>query len=248
VLSQIEQKKVKADYCIVGEPSGGMDLTNGHKGCIWMEVITHGKPAHGSTPWRGVNAFDQMVKVVQEINAKIKPALFHKEDIELDAAAASKTGAITLGGKVVTGDSLNIVPPRCVMTVDRRLAPGEKVQQVLQDFSSILDSLKQQDARFNGKIKILSQYEPCITPVESPLVKILSESLHSITDREPEISIMAGGCDLRYFHRAGISTMIYGPGDLAMAHQADEYVEIKRFLIAARVYALTAMRLLGLRE
>lgn len=212
---------------------------------MWLEVITHGKAAHSSTPWRGINAFDQMIKVVQEISARIKPALLHQEDVELDASTASKTGAITLGGRVFTGDSPNIVPPRCTMTVDRRLAPGESAQKVLDDFFSILDSLKRCDSKFNGEIKVLSQYDPCITPVESPLAGVLSESLRSITGRTPQISIMAGGCDLRYFHSAGIPTMIYGPGNLDRAHQADEYVEIRQLVIAAQVYALTAMRLIG---
>ena len=240
-----EQKRVQAHYCIIGEPSGGTDFFNGHKGCIWLELITYGKPAHASSPWKGINAFDKMIEVVQEINAKIKPSLLHEEDIELDIFTASKTGAIALGGKVSTGDSPNVVPPRCSMTIDRRLAPGEDVQKVLGEFSSILESLKKRDPKFSGDIKVLSQYEACVTPVESRLAKILREPLISVTGKTPEVSLMSGGCDMRYFHSAGIPTVIYGPGGLFMAHQADEYVEVGRLITAAQVYALIAMKLLG---
>lgn len=243
-----EQKRVPADYCIVGEPSGGTGFFNGHRGCLWLEVTTYGKPAHASSPWKGINAFDKMVEVVQEINARIKPGLLHQEDVELDAATASKTGAIALGGRVATGDSPNVVPARCTMTIDRRLVPGEDMQKVLGDFSSILESLKKRDTRFSGDIKVLSQYEACVTPAESRLVNMLGESLESVTGRTPGISLMTAGCDMRYFHSAGIPTVIYGPGDLLMAHRVDEYVEIGQLITAAQVYALTAMRLLGMRD
>lgn len=243
-----EQKRVQADYCIVGEPSGGTDFFNGHKGCVWLEVTTYGKPAHASSPWKGINAFDKMVKVVQEINTRIKPGLLHQEDIELDTSTASKTGAIALGGKVATGDSPNVVPARCSMTIDRRLAPGEDMQKVLGDFSSILESLKKDDPKFDADIKVLSQYRACVTPIESRLVNVLWDSLKSVTGKPPEISLMTAGCDMRFFHFMGIPTVIYGPGDLSMAHRVNEYVEIGQLITGAQVYALTAMRLLGAQD
>ena len=240
-----EQKRVQADYCIVGEPSGGSDIYNGHKGCLWLEVNTYGKPAHGSTPWKGINAFDEMVEIVQEINTTIKPKLLHQEVIELDGSAINKIGTITLGGKVATGDLPNVVPPRCTMTIDRRLVPGEDVRKVLSDFSAILESLKKRNPQFKADFKVLSKYEACVTPAKSPLVNTLKETLESVTGKAPGISLMLGGCDMRYFHTMGIPTVIYGPGDLLMAHQVDEFVEINQLITAAQVYALMAMRLLG---
>ncbi len=243
-----EQKKVLADYCIVAEPSGGTDFYNGQKGALWLEVNTYGKSAHASLPWKGINAFDKMVAVVQEINAEIKPGLLHQDDVELNKSTINKTGTISLGGQVVTGDSVNIVPPRCTMTVTRRLVPGEDVTEVLGSFYSILESLKKRDPKFSGDIEALIKYNAYVTPIESHLVNVLGESLKSVTDETPEISLMPTGCDMRCFHEAGIPTVIYGPGDLAMAHQADEYVEIDNVVIATQVFALTAMRLLGVRD
>lgn len=240
-----EQKRVQADYCIVGEPSGPTSFFNGHRGCLWLEITTHGKSAHASLPWLGVNAFDKMVKVIQEINTRIKSSLFHDEDIDLDLSTVSKTGTITLGGKVSSGDLLNVVPSLCTMTVDRRLAPGEDIKKVLGDFSSILDSLKEEDYKFIGDIKILSQYEACVTPIRSQFVNTLKELLKGVTGKIPGISLMMGGCDMRYFHCRGIPTLVYGPGDLSLAHQVDENVELRALVTAAQVYALTAIRVLG---
>jgi len=76
-------------------------------------------------------------------------------------------------------------------------------------------------------------------------VNTLQEVLSNITGRKAGISVMMGGCDMRYFHAAGIPTVIYGPGTIGIAHQADECVKVKDLVTAAQVYSLTAMRLLG---
>ena len=243
-----EQKKVQADYCIVAEPTGAEDLCNGHKGCLWLEIATHGKPAHGSSPWKGINAFAKMIAVAQEIDNKIKPGLLHQEDTEIDESIARKTGVITVGGRVTTGESPNIVPPRCTMTIDRRLAPGESVKEALADFTAILESLKKEDPKFSGDYKIISQYEPCIISPDSPFVRVVKETIEKVIGRIPEVSVMKAGCDMRYFHAAGVPTLVYGPGTKGMSHQQDEYVKVKDLVVAAQVYALTAMELLKVRS
>jgi succinyl-diaminopimelate desuccinylase len=242
-----EQKKVKADYCIIGEPSGGYALYNGHKGCLWLEVNTYGKSAHGSTPWKGINAFDEMVEIVQEINARVKPGLL-REGIKLDEHAIDKTGAITLGGKVATGYVPNVVPSQCSMTIDRRLASGEDGQKILADFSAILKSLSNRNPDFKADFEVLSKYEACVTPIKSNPVITVKEVLESVTGKTPGVSIMQAGCDMRYFHAMGIPVVVYGPGDLLKAHQVDESVEMNQLITATQVYASTAMRLLGVAD
>jgi len=54
---------------------------------------------------------------------------------------------------------------------------------------------------------------------------------------------MLRAAEMRHFQNAGISTLIYGPGDSLMAHQTDEYIEVSKLATAAQVYALAAMRL-----
>jgi len=240
----VEQKKVPADYCIIAEPSGGLDLFNGFKGSLWMEINTYGKPAHGSLPWRGINAFEKMVVVVQEINKKIRPKLHYQEGMELDKYTASRTGTMTLGGKIYSGDSANVVPSRCSMTIDRRLVPGEDAEQVIGEFRSILEYLKQKDPKFNAELKVLIGYNAGFTPIESPLVQVMKQSITDVSNKVPDISFSTGG-DIRYFRGAGVPAVLYGPGDLAMAHKTDEYVEIDKLVMTSQVFALAAMRLVS---
>jgi len=235
----LEQKGLDADYCIVGEPSGKMTLFNGHRGCLWLEIETSGRAAHGSAPWTGINAFEKMVQVVNQIERKIKPKL------HAGKGSRDKPGTITVGGKVITGEVPNTVPQTCTMTIDRRLAPGESIEAVKSGFSEILTALAKEDAEFKAEMRVLSGYDPCITPLTSELVRTVSNALGSISGESPQVSLMMAGCDMRYFHQKGIPTVVFGPGELSMAHQSDENVAIEELMMGAKVYALSAIRLLG---
>jgi len=238
----IESEKIQADYCIIGEPSGGINYSNGHKGCLWLEIIIYGKAAHAAKPWMGINAFDKMIDLVKEIKKKLKLESNYRRGKETNYKY--ENGTITIGGKIKTGDSINVVPPYCSFTIDRRLGIRENTTDSLNEIVSIIDSIKKKDLNFISDIKVLSKYEPCTTPIDSKLISIIKESIKSVTNKTPKISIMSGGCDMRYFHQMGIPTVIYGPGNINLSHQVDEYVEINSLITAAQVYALSTIRLL----
>ena len=235
----VEEKKLHADYCIVGEPSGRTSLFNGHLGCLWLEVKTFGKAAHASAPWAGINAFEKMVQFVNAVEGQIKPGLEEKRK------KGSPCGSIALGGKVETGDAPNTIPASCTMTIDRRLAPGEDVKQSFSDLFAIIKKLEEEDPDFRAETKILSSYDPCLTSAESRLVKTVTEAVRNASGESPEVRLMMAGCDMRYFRQAEMDTIVYGPGEISAAHQTDEHVAIEDLVLAAKVYALSAMKLLG---
>jgi len=243
----IESGMISADYCIVGEPTGGVDLCYGHKGSLWLEITTYGRSTHGSRPWKGINAFTQMVEVVKEIDRNIKPSLLYQEGVDISDQVAGMTGTISLGGIISSGNSLNVVPASCMMTVDRRLAPGESPAQVLDNFHSILRGLEKKSSDFKADVRILSQYPAYVTSVDTLIISTLEDTLLDITGVKPELFLMLGGCDMRFFHSRGIQTVIYGPGIRGMSHQSDEYVELDKIVTATQVYAITALRLLGVK-
>ena len=240
----IEQNKVSADYCIVMEPSGGYGIYNGHKGNLLLELTVFGKAAHASSPWEGINAFDKMIDILTELKAKLKSKYKTDQYYILDPTQIREAGTISIGGRVSTGESPNVVPSKCSVTLDRRLAPGETITEALNDINSTLVAAKKKDPKLQANINILSEYEPCAISIDSPLVNVLTSSIESITNKQPSISLMKAGCDMRYFNYAGIPTVIYGPGDLSIAHQVNEYVDLSQVLLAAQVYAVTAIRLL----
>jgi succinyl-diaminopimelate desuccinylase len=241
----IEERKVKADYCIVGEPSGVNNVWNAHKGILWMQLVTVGKAAHGSTPWLGVNAFQKVVQVVNAINYELKPKLAKKISSYSTVPPEGRAATISVGGTVETGKAVNIVPDRCLMTIDRRLIPEETFEEAKNEIMNLLKELQRQDPELKFETKIVSQFNACLTPTNSPICTTTMDTIQDVTGTKPTTTMCIGGLDMRYFVEAGIPTVAYGPGDLRLAHTANEYVEVQELLAVAKVYALTAMKLLG---
>ncbi len=244
----IENKEIKADYCIIGEPSGIHNVWNAHKGQLWMQLVILGEAAHGSTPWRGVNAFEKAVQVVNSINNTLKPRLARRVSSYATAQPEGRGSTINVGGIVETGKAVNIVPDRCLITIDRRLIPEETLDEAKNEFIDLLKELQSQDPELKFETKITSQYNACLTPSDSQICTATVDAIQSVTGIRPTTTMCVGGLDMRHFVKAGIPTVAYGPGDLRLAHSADEHVEIQELVTVAKVYAISAMRILGISD
>lgn len=240
-----KEGKVKADYCIVGEPSGVNNIWNAHKGTLWLDITTVGRAAHGSTPWLGLNAFEKMVEVVNAINQEVKPKLAKKISCYPTIPPEGRVATITLGGSVETGKIVNTVPDRCTMTIDRRLIPEEKLEDAKNEIFSTLDKLQAQDPELKIETKIVSQFNACLTPKDSPICTKTAEAVKDVSGKLPTVTMCIGSLDMRYFTEIGIPTVAFGPGDLRLVHTVNEYVEVKELIKAAEIYALVAFRILN---
>ena len=237
---------IKANYCIVGEPSGCLNVWNAHKGALWLELTTLGKSAHGSTPWLGINAFEKMVKIVNAINQDLKPLLKNKISKFPTIPPEGNTATIMLGGITKGGAAINIVPDRFSITIDRRFIPEETLDEVKAEIFNLLNKLKLQDPELKFEVNIKAETNSCLTPLDSPLCKITSQVIKDVIGKEPSITMCIGAMDMRYFSSIGIPTIAYGPGSINVAHSENEYVSIEDLIIASKVYALTAKRILSM--
>ncbi|MEM3061874.1 MAG: M20/M25/M40 family metallo-hydrolase, partial [Candidatus Bathyarchaeia archaeon] len=235
---------IKADYCIVGEPSGYSNIWNAHKGALWLELTTLGRSAHGSTPWLGINAFEKMVKIANAIDQELKPLLKNKTSMFPTIPPEGNTATIMLGGIMKGGAAVNIVPDRFTITIDRRIIPEESIDEVKAEVFSLLNKLKLQDPELKFEVDIKAETNSCLTPLDSPLCKITSQAIKDATGKDPSITMCIGAMDMRYFSNIGIPTIAYGPGSIDVAHSENEYVSIEDLVIVSKVYALTALRIL----
>ena len=88
---------------------------------------------------------------------------------------------------------------------------------------------------------------PTETDPATELIRTVAASLESVFDKKPDLMASPGTYDQKHVKRIGgvEQCIAYGPGILELAHQPDEYVVIKDVVNAAKVMALSAMRLLG---
>ncbi|HLZ08644.1 MAG TPA: M20/M25/M40 family metallo-hydrolase, partial [Chloroflexota bacterium] len=121
----------KIDGAIVGEPTN-LEIVVAHKGFLRWKLHTIGKSAHSSNPHLGDNAIYQMASLI----AALRPAMDSLLMTKIHPLVGTATWSI---GKIGGGSSVNIVPDRCTVEIDRRLLPGETGAVALAEIDSILD-------------------------------------------------------------------------------------------------------------
>jgi len=206
----LAQKKFKASLAIVGEPTN-LVVATAHKGSLWLNIETQGQSAHGATPWFGKNAVHEMARVVDALETDFAARLRKRRHRLLGRASISV-------GTIRGGTQPNIVPDRCVISVDRRTLPGETESEACREIAAFL-RLRKLKAKVSS-VKLKPCY-PMETDAELPLVRAF---LTSIRQKRPVG--LHYFCDAAVLARAGIPSVVFGPGDIAQAHTADEWIEL----------------------
>jgi succinyl-diaminopimelate desuccinylase len=238
----IASRSVKSDSCIIGEPSGVGTIWNAHKGCVALEVTVEGKSTHASTPWLGTNAFEEAVFFVNKLNSEFKPRLAGKVSALPCTVEGGEKATVNVGGLVQAGVAFNVVPDKCVLTIDRRLIPEEELEDAKRELLTIIDEVKKERPSFKVRVRSLSESRPSFLPADSPLCKTVIASAEDVTGVKPIPSLCPGTMDMRHFIWAGIPTVAFGPGDSSLAHTNNESVEIDDLVKVCKVYALVALR------
>ncbi|MGA9449799.1 MAG: M20/M25/M40 family metallo-hydrolase [Verrucomicrobiia bacterium] len=195
---------------IVGEPTR-LQVVTAHKGSLWLRLETRGKAAHGAAPQLGKNAVHEMARIVCALETDYVARL-RKRKHPLLGRATVNVG--TIGG----GTQPNIVPDRCVITIDRRTLPGETETGVRREIAAFLRSKK-----LSAKISS-TKLEPALPLETNPKLPLVRQFLRSVGQSRP-----AGVdffCDAAVLAEAGVPSVVFGPGDIAQAHTTDEWISL----------------------
>jgi acetylornithine deacetylase/succinyl-diaminopimelate desuccinylase family protein len=224
---------IKADAGIIGEPTELVPMI-GHKGGLGVEVMVNGKPAHASSPKEGINAISNMAKIINSL------------DILADDIAKRSDPLFDNPSLVVTqikgGRATNIIPDECLITIDRRLIPGETKEKAFDEIMAVIDSLKKDNPDLVASIEEKIGINPCRIDINEPIVKTVGDSIYEVTGIHQEISGFKACCDMWCLvEKANIPALILGPGKLSMAHKANEYININELYTATKIYTAIAL-------
>jgi succinyl-diaminopimelate desuccinylase len=237
---------VDPDYAVVGEPSGAQNVHIGMKGGIWGDLITRGKAVHGSRPFEGVNAFEKMVDVASAIRARLNPVLAERVSKHAFHPPEGNRPTLALGGLLTgTNASRATVPDRCAVSFDRRLIPEESLEEAEAELVSLLEGLQLEDRELSIEINVSSKAPPMVIPDDAQLCQVLSEVIAELSGRPPARTVSCGGFETALFVDRGVEALTYGPGVDGCAHGAGEHTLVADLALTAKVYALTALRLLA---
>jgi acetylornithine deacetylase/succinyl-diaminopimelate desuccinylase family protein len=224
---------VHPDIAIVGEPTL-LRVVRAQRGIAWSRLTTKGVAAHGSAPERGVNAIDHMAAIVRELKASL-PDITHPV-----------VGGPTISiGTIHGGEKLNIIPASCVIEIDRRTIPGETDEEVIAQFQAAIERARSDHPHIDATVEIVDSGMPFEVDQSSELVQTMAMAAEEATGRETEIIGFRGASDARFLVEAGAETIVFGPGDIAVAHTAREFIDLDGLADGAIAYALAFARLLG---
>ncbi len=217
---------------IVGEPTE-LKAVVAHNGVVRWSIAASGRAAHSSDPSKGRSAISAMTKVVQALEERYIPGL---------VATHPLTGVAQCSINLIQGGvQINIVPEYCEVQIDRRVVPGEDANDVLPAVEEVLSTLRRADPDLQ-----VVQHTPAM--IDSPLDPNGGEAFAGFVQRvllemglEGELQGVGYGTDASSFGQAGLAAVVLGPGDIAQAHTADEWIDLAELQRGVEVYG-TLMR------
>lgn len=224
--------------CIVAEPTD-LQTIIAARGDAYVDVTVHGVAAHSGRPDDGRNAIYGAVRVVDELLG------WHREYAR---HAHPLVGPATWSvGLVSGGQGTSTVPARADLSADRRLLPGEDADEVLAGIRRRIAGLRLEDEGLSVEVAMPMAMPGFETAPDHPLVVTTDQALGEVGGPGLELGGWTAACDGGFIARdAGVPTLVLGPGSVnEQAHRPDESVAVDDLVVAARTYALTALRLLG---
>jgi len=217
---------IRADAAIITEPTR-LAICPAHRGFAWIDVALTGRAAHGSRYDIGVDAITHAGLLLAELDR-----LEHTRD------AGPRHPLLGRGSlhasKIQGGVGMSTYPESCNLAIERRMLPGESVEKALKEITDACGVVKARNPRFDARVALVTAQLPSDVPVDSPIVQRLRGALER--ENVPvKVEGLSAWTDAALLNEAGIPTICFGPGDIALAHSAEEFVELSQILTASRV-------------
>ncbi len=247
IRALIEEDGFQPDFVLLGEPTN-LQISRGQRGRVMFKVTVEGRSAHGSQPDLGQNAIYAAARLIFAVQLLAG-------DLRNDSFLGPGTIAVT--SIESRGASLNAIPDRCKVYIDRRLTLGETVMSAQAQLESLISReaipasvqiTTYNEPSYTGLVRVAREAHPAwVLDRAHPLVTTLNQTIQTVRGSTPEIGHWPFSTDGVYtMGQANIPTVGFGPGDPNLAHTTREFVRLDDLKTAAHVYAgLAAALLLG---
>jgi succinyl-diaminopimelate desuccinylase len=216
------------------------------KGVMWVRVHVRGKMAHGCMPRTGINPIGHLARFLVELQnletqeiARLGPHPFLGDfSLTPTAVRAPVEGA----GE----EQENVIPATARATLDVRLIPPQRAEEVEAAMRGIVARLRASDPGFDAELELVEVRAATATPLDDPLLLVMQEAYRDLTGEEATLGGVPGTTDGTILHQwCGTPIVTCGPGCTTIPHRVDEFLDLDQLAVATRLYALTALRYLG---
>lgn len=216
----------RPDAAIVAEPTM-LNVVVAHKGTVRWHCHTSGVAAHSSAPEKGDNAVYRMAEVLQVLDDYARNELPQYGSHRLLGSPTLSVGLIS------GGISVNTVPDRCTIEIDRRLLPGDDAEAAWRHAADFVQG------RLGADFPVQHDrpYQASTGLSDTGNSALAEELLATIRDCGHDCQSIGVpfGTDAPAFAAAGVPTVVFGPGDIQQAHTVDEWIAIDQLHWATEV-------------
>ena len=248
----------RADMVVVAEPTS-LKVAIAHKGFDYYQIEVEGRAAHSSRPDSGVNAIYRAAEIVAAVRNDVVAQLGARPhplvgpgtvNVAAIIGFPRSESATALGrkGPLEKPDG-GTVPDTCTISLDHRRLPGtthlDFVQTLTDAIARLPESPATATARYVRPCKELESHPPLDTREDAPLVTEALRLSETHAGHPPQAIGVPYWSDAALFNAHwGVPAIVFGPGDISVAHSNREFVPVDELIKATRVNALLALALL----
>jgi len=238
----LAQGLTKPDYAISAGFSYGVVWA--HNGCLHLEVEVTGQSAHAAIPATGIDALEAATHILSGLYA-------YRDTLRGKVSEVAGIGAPQLNvGLISGGINTNVVPDRVTFRLDRRIVPGESVEQVDAQVRAVIAGAAADFPKARVAVKRILLARPLVPDAGARhLAQIICRNASAVVGEEVRPTGVPLYTDARLYAEAGVPVVLYGAGphtiEEANGHRADENLRLTDLDKATEVIARTLQDLLA---
>lgn len=217
---------LRAHAAIVTEPTR-LAICPAHRGFSWADVRVEGRAAHGSRYDIGIDAVTHAALLLAELDV-------YQRDVLPGITHPLLGRASFHAGPIISDGTLSAYPAWCTVGLERRTLPGEDGAHFVHEIEAAIARVAARTPNFAARVTPGLIQQPNDVPVTHPLVQGLQAAAAGSGHASP-IEGLSCWTDAALFTAAGIPAICYGPGDIGLAHAAEEYCPVDEIAVATDV-------------
>ncbi|MEM9305588.1 MAG: acetylornithine deacetylase [Pseudomonadota bacterium] len=211
----------KPEYAIIGEPTS-MRIVRAHKSINAFRTVVTGQPAHSSQPHRGANAIIAAARIIEHLDA-----LGRRKRAEATDAGCEPPWTTVQVGQIHGGTAVNILAGHCEFLWEYRALPDEDPDGIIDAMLSFIDNEVVPDLReFAPGASVETTALARVPPFKADPQARAENWVRSLTGvRDGGAGEVSFATEAGSFQRAGVSSVVCGPGSIDQAHQPNEFID-----------------------
>ncbi len=223
----------RADAAVILEPTN-LKVHPANRGAVWFKLAVSGKSVHMGEYWNGVNAIKEMVKLIGILE---RYETYLQEESAGNPLFPSKPSPVNVNiGHIKGGEWPSMVAGECFIEGGIAFLPNRRIKEIYNEVKSRIEAEAGEWAKNNFTFEFTRLHNEAFeTPVDHPAVQVFLSSAEPYCGAQQPTGWNAS-CDARlFYHKGGMPTIVFGPGELSNAHSLQENIKISDILKASKV-------------